>query len=87
MEKAKNRVCKLGARRRQIPQSGKQREWTGHPEDNPGRSNRGVFEVPGGKEEEAGPEEVLKETRLKPFLIRQNTSAYRFEKPRKPLTE
>ena len=34
----------------------------GPPEGDPGRSNSCAFEVPEGKEEEDGPEEVLKET-------------------------
>ena len=59
----------------------------GPPEGDPGRSNSCAFEVPEGKEEEDGPEEVLKETWLKHFLFWQNTPTYRFKRPRKPLTE
>lgn len=94
MEKTKKRVCKLGATGREVTQSGKERERTekmyrtlGHPEDNPKRCNSCVFEVPEGKEEEDGPEEVLEEKWLKIFLIWQNASTYRFKKLRKPQTE
>ena len=60
---------------------------SGTPEDNPKRCNSSVFEVPGGKEDEDGPEEVLEEKWLKNFLIWQNASTFRFKKLRKSQTE